>query len=98
MYGLVFDCLEKYATKTFGILSWRDIIKKADVGVGIAKWVTNENYPDETFMKLATLLAFENDITFDRLVEELGVFFTTFIRYTEGKQTTCCYRAGTLLI
>jgi hypothetical protein len=80
MYGLFFDCLEKYATKTFGFPAWREAIKRADVGGGISKWVTNENYSDETFMKLATLLAFENDIAFDRLVEELGIFFTTFIR------------------
>jgi hypothetical protein len=81
MYGIFFDCLEKFVLATFGTRTWSGVLQKADIGIGMkTKWTVNENYPDEAYMKLMTLLAFEIDRSFDDLVEELGSFFTTFIR------------------
>ena len=86
MYGIFFDCLEQFVVTTFGMRTWSVVLQKADIGIGMkARWTANENYPDEVYMKLITLLAFETDRSFDGLVEQLGSFFTTFIRYAAAR-------------
>ena len=79
MYGLIFDCLEKFAVFRYGKKAWDELLKKADVGIGRSEWVINENYSDDFFMKLVTLLAFEvNEQFLDSLFEDLGYYFIEY--------------------
>jgi hypothetical protein len=81
MYGLVFDCLEKFIEIKYGKKTWDEVIQKADVGIGQNKWAINENYPDDFFLKFVTILTFQLDKSFDDIVENLGSFFMDYIRW-----------------
>ena len=79
MYGLMFDCLEKFVVYKYNKEIWDLLLKKANVGIGRSEWVINENYSDDFFMKLVTLLAFEVDqFSLDTLIEEIGYYFIEY--------------------
>ena len=79
MYGLMFDCMEKFAISKYGRETWDQVLRKADVGIGQSEWIINENYSDDFFMKLITLLAFEVDqFLLDNLIEDVGYYFMEY--------------------
>ena len=84
MYGLMFDCLEKFVIFKYGRQTWDRLLKKADVGIGQSEWIINENYSDDFFMKLITLLAFEVDqFLLDNLIEDIGYYFMEYAWYSK---------------
>jgi hypothetical protein len=86
MYGLMFDCLEKFVVFKYKKEIWDLLLKKANVGIGRSEWVINENYSDDFFMKLVTLLAFEVDqFSLDTLIEEIGYYFIEYAWYVSNK-------------
>jgi hypothetical protein len=80
MYGLMFDCLEKYVVLRYGRPMWLTLVKKADIGIGQSQWVTIENYPDESFFKLLALLAFDVVEPLNEFLEGLGYYFVEYLR------------------
>jgi hypothetical protein len=54
------------------------------VGIGQSEWIINENYSDDFFLKLITLLAFELDqFLLDGLIEDVGYYFMEYAWYTK---------------
>jgi hypothetical protein len=45
-------------------------------------WIINENYSDDFFLKLITLLAFEVDqFLLDNMIEDIGYYFMEYAWY-----------------
>jgi hypothetical protein len=82
MYGLLFDCLEKYVVHQHGKATWLELLKdvNASGSTNYGKWVTNENYPDETYLEFISLLASKVELSFDVVSEKLGYYFIDYIR------------------
>jgi hypothetical protein len=71
MYGLLFDCIERYVIAECGTGKWTELVKDC---------MGDSNFRDcelsEVLVKLTSILKLDED----NIVEEIGHFFLDFLR------------------
>ncbi|XOV72076.1 MAG: heme NO-binding domain-containing protein [Verrucomicrobiota bacterium] len=77
MYGLVNKAVEGLITSKFGEETWENI--KADAGVDVDIFISNESYPDDITYKLAIAASERLNMPLGDILKALGHYWVTHV-------------------